>query len=272
MAHALDCRPLLCQFIQDEPLAALEADLPLLSNVARFDALVALAWHVRQRDSTRALALAHEALQLLPLLDIGAAQARRATARLYLVQGEVKILFAALEEAERLLQSAAQLFESLGDAVGQGDAAWLLATLALDRGSMVDTFAALESARTYYARAADVDRLQACMARTLAYEAFRDAGAAAIRLQAQFPANFEYPAGVHTWVASAQANVAVLTDDMGRATGRCLEVFDAALQSGQVRQALVAVNNAGECFAKLGDLDAALLWSERALSVAHAAA
>ena len=263
--------PHLCQFILDDDLAPLVRDLPQLVGVERVDALVALAWHLRQRNCARALELAQEALELLPKSGVAAPEMRRHTARLYLVQGEVKMLFAALEEAERYTQSAARIFDGLNDPLGMGDMYCLKATLGLDRGGLVDALAALELAGLQYAKTPDTDRLHACIARYLSYDAFRDAAAASLKIRAQFPPNFSCPAGVRAWVASAQANAAVLTDEMAHATGYFLESFEASMLSGQVRQAMVVVGNAGESFSKLGDLDAALAWCERAMPVAHAA-
>ena len=110
-------------FALDADLAALEAELEKAGDAARADTLVELSWHLRQRDCARALALAARAEAAMPA---GANPA--ATARLQLVRGEIKALFADIEGARILLQGALGVFLELGDYVGAGDAEWLLSS------------------------------------------------------------------------------------------------------------------------------------------------
>ena len=53
-------------FALDDALADWEAALPSLRGPARLPVLLPLAWHLRQRDTARALELAAEGLTLLP--------------------------------------------------------------------------------------------------------------------------------------------------------------------------------------------------------------
>jgi hypothetical protein len=52
-------------FALDDALADWEAALPSLRGPARLPMLLPLAWHLRQRDTARALQLAEEGLALL---------------------------------------------------------------------------------------------------------------------------------------------------------------------------------------------------------------
>jgi len=51
-------------FALEPEIARQQARLPLLDGEERIDALVALAWHLRQRDTRQALTLADDAAQL----------------------------------------------------------------------------------------------------------------------------------------------------------------------------------------------------------------
>ena len=64
--------------------------------------------------------------------------------------------------------------------------------------------------------------------------------------------------------------MAGLTNDPGSSVRHDLAAYQFALEFGFTRQALVSANNAAESFAMLGDLDAALEWSDLALALARA--
>lgn len=256
-----------------DDLPALERQLETMQGPARLAPLVELAWYLRQRDCKRALALADEADTLLhPTAGNETDHCRRRhAARLLLLRSEIKLLFAGLDESDRMVQAAAQAFAELDDPLGMGDACWMQATLALDRGGMAQACKILHQAWDHYDRyGLDPLRLDACVARRLTYEAFQDPLAAGIKLRDVYALEVVHPPAVAAWVATARATVAGLTDDPATAIQQFMQAHHDALASGQVRQALVMLANAIEAFAKLGDLDAALQWSKHALALAHA--
>ncbi|MEI8326936.1 MAG: tetratricopeptide repeat protein, partial [Betaproteobacteria bacterium] len=232
-------------------------------------ALVTLAWHLRQRDCPRALALATQADALLAGMDEGASERRRLSARLALVRGEISLLFDDLEAAQRCAQAAATAFAEIDDAIGEGDTHWLQASIGLNQGQGDHVEACLNLAMGEYRRGADPLRVQAAQARQLVYAAFRDTAGAAASLERLFPLGQSQPASVLAWLAAARANVGGLTGNPGMAIKHGLEAYQAARDSGQLRQALVSVTNAAESIATMGDLDAALEWSERAVALAR---
>ena len=246
--------------------------MPGLVGVRRLEKLVTLAWHWRQRDCQRALAAAQEAQALLATLDPSLPEHRRCSARLMLVRSEVKLLFADLTTAQQWAAGAASLFLELGDCLGLGDARWLEASIELNRGRAEQVDASLNDAIAHYRKGQDRERAQTAVARRLVYLAFRDPANTARELQQHFPEGIEYPTAVLAWLSAARANVLGLTGDPGGSIKLDLHAYQAALDSGQMRQALVSVTNAAESFATLGDLDAALEWSERALALARVSA
>jgi predicted ATPase len=72
------------------------------------------------------------------------------------------------------------------------------------------------------------------------------------------------------WAESAQATIAAQMDRLGESIKHDLQAHMLCERSGQVRQAVISASNASEGFVTLGDLDAALEWSEKALSAARA--
>ena len=118
-------------FARDDHVAQWETALLPLRGAARLPALVALAWHVRQRDSARAAALAAEALELLPRAALAAPQRRAVAARLLLVQAETTWLHGALDDAEARAREAGAVLCELGDGAGDAPLRFAIERLAL---------------------------------------------------------------------------------------------------------------------------------------------
>ncbi|HEX7641552.1 MAG TPA: hypothetical protein VF472_04995 [Burkholderiaceae bacterium] len=252
-------------FALDDDLAALEALPEKAGEAAEVGVLVELCWHLRQRDCARALALAERAEARMA----GAQCLPAAMARLQLVRGEIKALFADIEGARTLLQAALAAFLEEGDYVGAGDAEWLLSSAWNERGDREARDRELERALSYYEKAGAESRVQIARARQLAYVAFNDPGTASVGLAQYFDEAVVYDEAVRVWVATARANVAALTDDPGGAIKYDLQAYDAAQATGQIKQALISAVNIAEGFATLGDLTTALDWDERALTLAR---
>ncbi|HSY27831.1 MAG TPA: GGDEF domain-containing protein, partial [Burkholderiaceae bacterium] len=87
-------------FTVDEEVGRLEAAILGLSGPARLTPLISLAWHLRQRDTRRALVLTDEATIMLDDALLSDVERQRYRARLRLVRGEAHWLFAQLESAE----------------------------------------------------------------------------------------------------------------------------------------------------------------------------
>lgn len=251
-------------FILNKDVNALENQLALLNGAERLETLVHLAWHLRQRDCQRALLLANEA-------DLYCEKAGRIDlrARLLLVRAEIRLLFADFVMAEQWMQEAAVIFNELGDHEGSGDALWLIASVSNDRGQLSQAIAYLDMAQLEYRLAGDALRVQIVQARCLLFSVFRDPVAAGQALQRTFPANEKYPVPLVAMVAPALALAAILTNAPSVAIKCFLEAYYAALESGQVRSALLSANNVADSFDQLGDQETALEWTERGLSLAR---
>ena len=252
----------------DDAVAALQAAVAAAAPVENLHDLVTLAWYLRQRDCNKALALADQAQNLLHQEPVNHPRSRL-SARLVLVRAEVKYLFADLDGALVLAQSALKAFTATGDQQGVCDAHWVLAITQADRGSRQLGAEHMTAALHAVEACGDSTRVQLTKARVLAMLAFSDAKAAAAGLKAAFPEGTGYPLPILAIVTVARGNVAGLTNDPGASLKYDLQAHELSLASGQIRQAIVCGVNAAETFGLLGDLDAALEWSERALSMAR---
>ena len=253
-------------FALDDDLAVLEALLAKRGAEIDTGKLVELAWHLRQRDCKRSLALVEQAQ-----IALGATghENSQLPARLQLVRGEIKVLLADIDEAKALITPALDGFRNLRDWTGAGDACWLLSLASHERGDRVQRDVDLAQALSYYLAAHDEIRIDIVRARQLAYAAFDDPGLADAGLDEAFPhADLPHPS-ILVWVATARANAAALTDDPGRAIKYDLRAFDAARATGQMKQAMISGVNIAEGFATLGDFATALDWSERSLQLAR---
>jgi tetratricopeptide (TPR) repeat protein len=252
-------------FAVSEEVAALESSLSRLEGLARMQALIALAWQLRQRDCDRALQLADEAEAMLGSSELVDSEWRWSLARIWLIRGEVEWFAGNLDAAENHADAAKMAFERLSDPLGSGDAQWLLAFVWLDRGNMIRCDECLALAAAAYQAGNDPVRMAIAAARSLHMASFRDANATRAALTSYVDPAAHYHASVKAWLESAQAIVAGDRGDMNSAVQFFLQAVLAAQESGQVMHAILWATNGADNFANLGDLESALEWDERAL-------
>ena len=258
------------KFALDAEVAKGERALARSIGRDRLGALVPLAWHLRQRDTRRALALADEAESLIDALDVCARERAGAGARLSLVRGEAKWLFAELDVAEALADEALEAFTTLADEIGCADAHWLRAFIAFDRGNIGRGDTELEAAAAHASRACDVPRFDLAQAVSAMWESRRNPRAADTRwasvIEAQLArCNLAVSALANDFLCDLQ----FATSDYGRAIALLLKIREAALATGQVRLAVTATINISCASDDLNDHDAGLEWSQRALDMAR---
>lgn len=258
-------------FALNQDVAALDAKLFSLEGGARLNILIALAWALRQRDCQRALLMADEAETLLRRGAIDDIQVQKRLARLLLIRGEVNWLFADLDLAEEQARLAMANFDRVGDHVGAGDAKWLMASVWLDRGNVQSHGEWLKLAIEDYREAGDLLRVAIGTARLLHFAAFLDAPATSSRIAQLFDPLQSHPPAVMAWLGSAIALVTGLGSNQASAIKGFSQAHLAAIESGQLRQAILNASNGADAFATLGDLDAALEWDEHALGLARKA-
>jgi signal transduction histidine kinase len=254
--------------IDDGALAALEARVALEHGGERLASTVELAWHLRQRNTTRAVALAAEAQAGVgPAGTPGSA----AAARLALIHAEIRLLYADFDAAERSGAGALDGFAAAGDAAGCCDTWWLLARLATDRGDIAARDHALSQAQRCADGSGDPLRSGLMTALIACHAVFDDAAVADARWGSAMAALTAGHPALAAWAYDFRACIALDRSDHGTAIGWLREGFDAARRSGQIKKAIATAANIGLAFARLNDHGTALEWAEQALELARRA-
>lgn len=257
-------------FVIEGELAELETRLPSLHGDERLAATVELAWHLRQRDCRRALALADECDAAMPRPAGG--ESTRLSARLQLVRGAIHLLFMRMDIAEASVRETLAVFTGYDDRAGLADAHALLAMLANDRGDTVTRAREWAVSATHANQAGDVLRIDLAESELARGEAFADVNAARARWGARFTADMPVPhPATEACVFDYLALVANLSSEFGKVVTYRVRVFDASLATGQVRRAIVCALNIGHAFINLSYPHSALEWVQRALDLARPA-
>ncbi|HEX5341124.1 MAG TPA: ATP-binding protein [Duganella sp.] len=256
-------------FALDDALADWEAALPSLCGPARLPVLLPLAWHLRQRDTARALELAAEGLTLLPAAPLPAPQAQAIATRLLLVRAEANWLNGQLDEADQLAASAGERFSALNDPQGRADAHWLRAWIAIDSGDHARAASELDQMAAAARAAGDSQRCAIADAVNARWCVLHDLPAAQQRWGGRFSKDDERLPAVASWIYDYYGLAASQASDFGAASAHYLRCYEAALETGQLRMAITAAINIGLDFTLLNDYHAALEWMESALELAR---
>jgi DNA-binding CsgD family transcriptional regulator len=242
-------------------ISALEAQLADARGATRAPLLVELAWHLRQRDSIRALHLADEADAAW-----GAGTARRELRaghlRLALVRCEVAALFYRTSEAEDWLLSARE--DEAADANGPVDTLLAEIAVAKAQGNRERGFdAAAQAVRASNLRA-DPARAAFCRAWLVYDTSFSNPEQARSRELADGRRHIAVDA-----LLSAVDAMRVLRREPARAVGLLLHASEQAQRVGLVRDAVVSTINAGTTLRGLGEHEKAAACFDVAESVAR---
>ena len=261
--------PELAFFVTAAEFAELESGLSRAVAGARLDAMLALAWQLRQRDSGRAQALAALVQQGLADERPETPSTRQSKARLALIDGEIEWLQGALEPARAKVQAALQSFLVLNDVIGCADAHWLLAGIANDQGNTESMLVELERLLECVANGDEVRRV-AAQAALASVMAFRDLTLTRQRWGATLVLGLagQHPAA-EAWVGSYLGLVLGLTSRSGESIQHLSDAYLFALETGQLRLAVRIACSIAAGFCSLKAPRAGLAWAMRGLSLAR---
>ncbi len=249
-------------FVHDDELAALEVLAASASGDSRIALHIEVAWHIRQRDTKRAVALAQEQLQQT---DDYAHQAR-----LHLVLGEADWLFAQFDSASQHAHCALSSFTQLSDGCGVCDAQWLLSAIAIDQGHQTASKEALQAAANAAAQSADQLRLAIVNAAQARWAFFANAREGEAQWSDKLDLRLaESELALKAWVEDFKALCASQASEHSAAAQHFIAAQQAALATGQIRAAIIDVTNMAEDFSKLSDHHAALEQYHHALEIAR---
>ncbi len=257
-------------FALDAEVARLEMLLAQESGPSRAALMVALAWHLRQRDTRRAIDLSDQAENQLAHSAMDEHQQQRLRARLQLIRAEAQWLFAKIDAANVLLDDALASMQKLGDAAGQADAHFLRSKFSIDCGDTLRESLDLLLAIDFSRQSGDPMRL-ALTQGALAYaEILQDLQQGAARWAKIYSVEPDDPHPVELSAFNDfNGALAWLSGDFGRAATCFIRAHQAAMQCGQMRRAMYISNNVGDTFDSLNDHQTALNWMLHGLEMAR---
>ncbi len=257
--------------VPNQALERLEIEARQGHGLAGWRSWAVLAWHLRQRDTTRALELAKQVAATLDASDWPPLEASLLRHRLQLVEGEALWLDGELEAATHLAEQAKIGFTNLADPLGEADAWWLIAGIALDCGNLEAREQAL---RHMLERVEQQDPMRSTQAET--------ALARSIVFQQPHHARerfADYYQACHTGENAESANGCAVSDLLGVIEGmnsdyaqsvrHFAKAFSMGIDTGQIRCAIIAAGNLGDSLANLSEYHTALDWMQRGLDLAR---
>jgi DNA-binding CsgD family transcriptional regulator/uncharacterized membrane protein len=254
--------------VSEQELLALEQALEAAEGEARLQALLTLAWHLRQRDSQRALGLLAELKRRLPRYPLPAEALSRLLLRAALLESEVAALGCQLDAAQAWLDAARSMFKPGLDALAEGDACLAEACLAKALGQRDRELLALERALAFFACGSDPQRsglAQGLLRCERAVSQIRPASAAepdgypGSDIDSAFASGADVAqtdAATQAVHAAAQA-YALCMRKPAEAAALFTRAAHMCLDMGMVRFYCILCMNASNCKLELGDLEQA---------------
>lgn len=256
-------------FAINAEVARWETLLATTQGVERVPVLCLLAWHLRQRDTRRALQLVDEVRLLLQ--DGSAINEHPLTqARLQLVEAEAQWLFADLASAEASARNVLQIFTTHRDWCSCADAQWLLGWIAIDSGKLELGDAELEAMIGSAEQAADGMRLAVAQAAIGRMAALRNPVDAEKRWGSTIPAlrRSAHPA-LQMWGNDFVGMISHYKGECGPSATCEMLAYEQALSTGQLRSAITCATNTAENFNRLNDYHSSMDWAQRGLELAR---
>ena len=261
-------------FALDDVLQHCEVRLAAaLDDATRLPLMLELAWHLRQRNSRQARQLCEQAQPIMN--DMAGAfaplQLAEMRARWQLIEAECAWLFGQLPEANAAAQQALQEFIDIDNQLGIFDAHWLLSFICAEQG-MIDVFDT-HMQHAYFAaqQAGDSIRQEATQAQRASWAGFRDLPQAIAQWTPLLAGDYSqrHPA-VAACISDFFFTIAALASDFGTAIECGMRTHAWAMQSGQIRSAIISATNVGDAFNSLNDAESALEWMQIGLDLARA--
>jgi len=258
-------------YATDSEVTQLEQRLAGTVGQEQLDDLLTLAWHLRQRDSGRALSLCDQVSKLLNTSSRTDTDKALVYLRLQLIRAEEKWLHADLDSAAAIIQAILRHPDVHLDPAALSDAHRILGFIFSDQGKHVECDIEMAISIDEASKGDDILRRQ-CTAAALARVAvLRDDKLAKSYFDRYF-ASRNTPREIHPGLA------ALMDDFLGLYTGLngqldesvsyLSKAYQACLDSGQIRRAILTAANIGYSYSKASDFETALEWLQKALKLA----
>jgi diguanylate cyclase (GGDEF)-like protein len=258
-------------FLSDEDFAELESEVTGAGARASMSSRVRLAWHLRERDTQRALLLAEQLLDELRSNLRTQPTLAHYIRRLELLQAEGNWLFAELDAAQVQASSLIQKVTPTTDAALLADTHLLLAHIAGDRADLTGRAAALEASAAVAADCGDDFRFEfarLCSAVLALRQDYQSATANWSDYVRQVAGRAAHPA-LLVMCNEYLAFEALRRSDLATILEVCSHTVSALNRAGMVRQVILSTTLLGVAFSNLDDNAQALLWMQRSLDLAR---
>ncbi len=257
-------------FVLNDEVTQLELALGKLAGSARWQLLLPLAWHLRERDTRRALYLADEIENGLSFAELSQPEHAAILARLCLLRGEAAFYHGSLPAAQTCAEQALALSRQAGDVVCEFDVGFLLANVLLAQGRSPAYREQLQQLLAKLRKVGDTNRTLYCECLLAIDESFVDVKQAlahwgtflAVDHKRAHPGLLVY---IHYFWALAHS----MENHWGESIRCWIAAHEVALASGQTRYGILALTNAGATFNFFNEHYAALEWMERGLALAR---
>lgn len=260
-------------YASSEELSRLESILPNVTNWEKIQTLLGITWHIRQRDSQRAMFQIDEIERLLDDDRIASSSADTSayidvSARLNLIRAEIFALTGKLPHAEKALSQGLLAFSSNNNLLGLGDA-WLVdAGVGLAIGDTQRESESCQNALDFYAKCGDQKRQELTKSWLIYGLAYSDPLLASEQIREfMLNAKFSNSPAIAAHLSAAEGVIFGRKDPL-KAARYYLRASNLASQTGMVRHAIVAAGNACEAFQTISDLESATEAVDLALSQA----
>ncbi|MDE2428266.1 MAG: hypothetical protein KGM99_06025 [Burkholderiales bacterium] len=260
-------------FATDSEILQLRLQLPALVAAEQLQTKLAIAWHIRQRDTHGALALCQEIEAPALWSSLSRWEQTLCYFRLQLIRGEAKWLEADLEAATAIVGALLRHPDIDADGAILSDTHRLMALILSDQGRHVECDIQLAIAIDEASKAEDFLRAKYTAVALARIAVLRDSRVARAYFDRHIDLRRE-PVAANTGLS------AVVYDFLGIYAGlsnryeesrRDLGLaFEASLQTGQIRRAILVAANIGYTFNNMDDYPNALLWLQKSLALARA--
>ncbi len=252
-------------YVRNEVVQAWQAELlaqAALTPPRRRELLRLLNWHLRQREPVLAQRLGAELSAMGPMPQAEAARCR-------LVDAEIALLLARLDEAAAALSQAQALAQTEVDPWLGADAALLLGQIAVQAGRSEEAVAHLQEAERQAKALGDGVRSEVARLLAAIYTAFRDPLVARARGGLAPEALAALPREAQPWAHELNGVLAAQDSNYGLAATERMRAYELALAYGQIQRAVLAAINAADALLSLNDHELALQWMEQGLQLAR---
>ncbi len=260
-------------FICQSEVVQLEQELALSVGTRHVQILVELAWHLRQRQSHRALELVGEAQVLIASCALELRQRQILATRLIVTQAKVIWLFGKLDQAFALIKQALDQAQHLGSDDLLADAHIFGAGILNDQGQTDQAHGHWLQALAASERLFDPIRLAAIRTGMGIWLAYRDQNAALAQYGHLLSVEAADVDGLHPsclaafydfWgiIATQRSEFAASIEFWSKGRKHAEDV-------GQLRRAIMLSTNIGDSFNNLNDHHSALEWMQRGLDLAR---